>query len=121
MTRPVALLLTLASCGARTELEVPVGESASEDAGPLRCETLAFGEILTPFGGARTEGPMVVARDGGFDLVAGVIEGALEYHVVRLEVRGDAVVPGRTAVLGPEARSVGAAAARGTRLGLCYG
>lgn len=122
MTRALALLLALASCGARTGLDEPFeAPPAGEDGGAPRCETLAVGEILRPFGDARTEGPIAVVRDGGFDLVALVIEGSLEYQVVRLAVRDGVLVPGAGAVLGPEARSVAAAAARGSRLGLCYG
>lgn len=121
-----ALLAAVApSCGARTGAEGGGGAAAPEraDAGlPAACvELRAAGGPFAPFGDIRAEGAHVVAREGGFDVVALVIGDVIEYRARRIEIRDGAPVLGATAVLGPEARSVAALAARGRTLTLCYG
>lgn len=129
--RAVLLALLVVGCGARTALDTSdrmARDAGARDAGARDaggpCATLrAIGEPIAVFDERRAEGPLVVARHGGFDVTSMVIRADTPpaYHARRVEVRDGRVELGPEARLGPEATSVGALGVRGDRLAFCYG
>lgn len=120
----VLVALAAPGCGARTGIDEPRAAPPPDrpDAGAACGPSLrAAGAPLRPFGETRAEGPRVVARAEGYDVTALAIEDVIEYRARRVEVRDGVAVLGATGVLGPDARSVAALAARGRTLAFCYG